>query len=191
MTHEIEAKLILVGDANVGKTSIINRCVKNEFKEAIIPTLSSNYSLKTFNTGNRIVRLQIWDTAGDEKYRSIIPMFYRGSQAAFIVYAIDNLSSFQSVSSYVESLHSHLEPEKLILFLIANKIDKNPRQISTEEGEQCAHQINATYLEVSALTSQGITEAFSLTATQIADKNEEQPQEIKKQTDPEPSNCNC
>ncbi|KAH0788445.1 small GTP-binding protein [Histomonas meleagridis] len=193
MTQEMEAKLILVGDSNVGKTSIINRFVNDEFKESIIPTLSSNYSMKVIKVDSITVRLQIWDTAGDEKYRSIVPMFYRGSQAAFIVYAIDDSKSFENVKIYVESLQSVLAPENLALFLVANKIDKaDSRKISSEEGEKCAQQIKATFLEVSALSGQGITEIFNLAAAQIAEKQDKQiQQKVDMPNNAEPNNCNC
>ena len=192
MTQEVEAKLILVGDSNVGKTSIINRYISDEFKEAILPTLSSNYSLKTINTEKSTVRLQIWDTVGEEKYRSIVPMFYRGSQAAFIVYAIDDLKSFQSVDSYVESLQSHLDPQSLALFLIANKIDKeDDRQISSDDGEAYAQKINATYIEVSAFSGQGISEAFTLAAAQITNINIYQPSQDIEPEKEKPNTCKC
>lgn len=167
---EYEAKVIFIGDSNVGKTCIIKRCTSNEFLENATPTLSSNYSLISIKTAESNIRIQFWDTAGDEKYRSIVPMFYRGSQAAVIVYSIDDRKTFQDIDYFIESLKANLDFDSLALFLIANKLDLEDRTVTALEGEEKAKSINATFMEVSAKNGENISEFVNMIAIEINEK---------------------
>lgn len=167
---EYEAKVIFIGDSNVGKTCIIKRCTSDKFLENATPTLSSNYSLISIKTAESNIRIQFWDTAGDEKYRSIVPMFYRGSQAAVIVYSIDDRKTFQDIDYFIESLKANLDFDSLALFLIANKLDLEDRTVTALEGEEKAKSINATFMEVSAKNGENISEFVNMIAIEINEK---------------------
>lgn len=167
---EYEAKVIFIGDSNVGKTCIIGQCTNGRFMGETTSTLSSNYSLVTVNTPESKIRFQLWDTAGDEKYRSIVPMFYRGSQAAVVVYSVDDRSTFDDIDYFVDSLKSNLDISAVALYLVANKVDLTARAVSPLEGEERAKAIGAAFMEVSAKTGENIQELVSLIAAGVGER---------------------
>ena len=165
------AKLILVGTSSVGKTSIVNKIVSGEFNPISTPTLSSQYSHYSFDYDGTKFSFQIWDTAGDEKFRSIVPMFYRDSKAAFIVFALDSLESFKEVDYYYSTLTNFEKIEDIAVFIVGNKLDLvNNRMVSYEQGEEYAKTKNATYFEVSAKNGNGIVELFNSAAKEVLEK---------------------
>ena len=155
-----EIKIVLVGNTSVGKTCIVKQETTKTFSENTVSTLGASFvsEIKTINDCE--VRLQIWDTAGQERYRGMTPMYYRNAQAAIVCYAVDDLTSFEGVDSWVDSIKNNAEPDTII-FLVANKIDLPNRQISDQDGKQRAESINASYYEVSAKTGRGVEELFT------------------------------
>ena len=115
-------KVCLVGESAVGKTSIINRFVKNEFILDEVPTLVASYTQKTIQLDNgKIIKFNIWDTAGQEKYRSIAKLFYKEAKAAFLVYEVTSKNSFNEIKNYWYDQIKNNIPEdtnKLIFYLI-------------------------------------------------------------------------
>ena len=134
-------------------------------------TLGASYSAKTEVIDDHIFRLQIWDTAGQEKYRGMTPMYYHNAHIAIIVYSITSSESFEAVDTWFKSLHNNAD-SNIIIFLVGNKVDlDSERQISTEEGEKKAKQYGAEFCEVSAKTGFGIADLFSLIPTLYIEKN--------------------
>lgn len=159
--NQIELKCVLIGNTNVGKTCIVHRATTGVFEESST-TLGASYSAKTEMFDNRYFRLQIWDTAGQEKYRGMTPMYYHNAHVAMIVYSITNTESFEAVDSWFKSLRNNADPD-IIIFLVGNKVDlDNERAVSAELGEKKAKEFGAEFCEVSAKTGFGIADLFSL-----------------------------
>eukprot|EP00299_Pterocystis_sp_00344_P016764 c840_g1_i1.p1 GENE.c840_g1_i1~~c840_g1_i1.p1 ORF type:complete len:199 (-),score=28.50 c840_g1_i1:60-629(-) len=145
-----EVKVVLLGDAGVGKTSLVLRFVSNHFKEYSESTIGASFMSKTIVVNDTAFKFQIWDTAGQEKYHSLAPMYYRGSAAAVIVYDITRKESFQTLKNWVKELQT-LGPEHIVIALAGNKLDmEDKREVSSAVAEQYARDINAIYLETSA-----------------------------------------
>jgi small GTP-binding protein len=156
-----EVKLVLVGNTNVGKTSIVKTAITGSFCGDSSPTLGASYSTKSFQIDARVIRLQIWDTAGQEKYRGMAPMYYHNANIALIVYSIAERETFEAVDSWLKSLKDNAG-RGIILFLVGNKTDiGDQRQVSAEEGAEKAQSAGAEFAEVSAKTGFGIGDLFA------------------------------
>ena len=160
-------KIILTGNSGSGKTSIIRRFIDRTFDDNYTCTIGVDFFMKTLNLQNKIVKLQVWDTAGMEKYRSISASYYRGSHAAFIVFDLTSRASFDAVPKWIEAYYrTNNENEKNVV-LIGNKSDlEELREVSTEEAQSYAEINNMAYFETSAKLSVNVEEVFHF----IADK---------------------
>jgi Ras-related protein Rab-5C len=153
-------KIVLIGVSGTGKTCLVKRAVSNIFSDDTSSTIGASYAKKMVTLRDRDFGLRIWDTAGQEKFQAMTPMYYRGAHAAIIVYSINDVASFEAVDKWIASLRNNAEPHTLIS-LVGNKIDLNSeRLVSTETGEEKAAQCAASFYEVSAKTGKGITELF-------------------------------
>ena len=147
--NAIRYKIIFVGDAGVGKTTIINRINDNEFQSAYDATIGVDFWPKKINFRGNEITLQIWDTAGQEKYRGLIPSYVRNSSIVFIVFDITNRKTFESIPKWIELIKS-IEKNN-ILVLIGNKEDlKEKREVEKKEGEDLAKENEMHYYELSA-----------------------------------------
>jgi small GTP-binding protein len=149
---------VLLGAANVGKTCIICRAVSNEFDPEMQNTIGACYTAKPVDTQTASVNLQIWDTAGQERFRTLAPMYYRGSVVAVLVFSLVDDHSLSDVQSWADEIKSQAE-ELPVLFVVGNKMDLE-RKIPIEQGETVARSLKATYCEVSAKSGRGIEELF-------------------------------
>ena len=146
--NAIRYKIIFVGDAGVGKTTIINRINDNEFQSAYDATIGVDFWPKKINFRGNEITLQIWDTAGQERYRGLIPSYVRNSSIVFIVFDITNRKTFESIPKWIELIKSI---EKNILVLIGNKDDlEEKREVEEKEGEELAKKNEIAYYELSA-----------------------------------------
>ena len=146
--NAIRYKIIFVGDAGVGKTTIINRINDNEFQSAYDATIGVDFWPKKINFRGNEITLQIWDTAGQERYRGLIPSYVRNSSIVFIVFDITNRKTFESIPKWIELIKSI---EKNILVLIGNKDDlEEKREVEKKEGEDLAKKNEIAYYELSA-----------------------------------------
>ncbi|XP_067948067.1 ras-related protein Rab-22A-like [Watersipora subatra] len=156
-----EIKLCLLGDTNVGKTSVVQRFVMDSFKPGTETTIGASFMSKTLLVDDKSYRYQIWDTAGQEKYRALAPMYYRGSAAAIIMYDITNEESFRGVKSWIKELREK-GPKSIVLAIAGNKIDlEDQREVSTEEAADYCSQVGAIFIETSALTAAGVNQLFT------------------------------
>ncbi len=148
---DISFKIIIIGDCGVGKSSLSLRATKNEFIESYKATIAFEFYIFNIKINNLNINLQIWDTCGQEEYRSLITSFYKNSSLAIIVYAIDNIISFNNVDSWIKDLKQYSNPNIKII-LIGNKNDLNDkRQIEFEKGNQFAKDYNLDlFFETSA-----------------------------------------
>ena len=144
-------KIILLGDSAVGKTCIINRYLNNEFISEATSTLGSISNKKEVIKNERKYSMNIWDTTGQEKYRSITNLFINGSNIVILVYSIDSKSSFESLDFWYNSVKEKLERQNYLLSVVGNKGDLTENeQVSEEEAKKFAAEINAKFYIVSA-----------------------------------------
>ena len=160
-TYDLTFKIILIGDSGVGKSSLIIRTSKNYFAEEYKATIGFEFFTFVCKINDKIIKLQIWDTCGQEVYRSLIVSFYRNSSLAIIVYSIDNMDSFHHINNWLNDLRDKNNPN-IIKFLIGNKNDlENERKVSFEEGENFYKEMNFDYFtECSAKTGINVNEIF-------------------------------
>ena len=161
--NAIGIKVTLIGDSSVGKTCIINKYCKGLFDSEVDSTLGANYSQKKLEKNGKKIRLDLRDTAGQEKYRAIGRHFYKESYIVCLVYDITNKQSFESLKTiWYPELKEYGEKYKIIA-LIGNKIDRYLEEtVSEEEGKKFAEEINAVFKRTSALSDSdtGISDLF-------------------------------
>ena len=163
-------KYIIIGDSTVGKSNILTQYVYEKFSEEIQPTLGVEFASKNAIVDNKIYRIQIWDTAGAENFRSITRAYYKNSVCAFIVYDITRRETFENVKIWLEDIHNQC-PQTAIMVLVGNKIDlESERQISYEEGANFAEKNNMSFFETSAKTGANIENLF-LKSVEIINEN--------------------
>ena len=147
-------KIIFTGDVAVGKTSIVNTLLNSKFTEEYEASIGVDFFSKTLNYKGKQIKLQIWDSAGQEKFRSLIPNYIRGAALVFLVYDVTNKNSFDSLPNWLKFIDNI---EKTIIVIIGNKIDlESKRVISKEEGQKFAEENNKEIFEVSAKEGTGL-----------------------------------
>jgi small GTP-binding protein len=155
----LDAKIVLLGAANVGKTCILYRATNNDFDEQTSNTIGACYSPKPVEVDGTTINLQVWDTAGQEKFRTLAPMYYRGSIVALLVFSVIDAASLNEVRNWAEEMKGEVD-EMPVLFVVGNKTDLLERKVEVSEGEGLANELKATYCEVSAKTGVGVDELF-------------------------------
>ena len=150
-------KIIFVGDAGVGKTCIINRIVDNPFSDTYEMSIGVDFMSKNLRYHGQNIKLQIWDSAGQEKYKGLIPSYVRNSSIVFIVYDVSSKTSFNNVSNWITFIKSI---ENTTIILCGNKIDLTSREVQTSEGKQFAQKEGIAFFEVSAKTNENIKLMF-------------------------------
>ena len=165
-------KLVLVGDSGVGKTNILSKFVRDIFSEDSKTTIGVEFATKTIKINNKTARIQIWDTAGQERYRAITNSYYRGANAAMIVFDITNSISFKNVPKWEEEIRNNSDGN-IPIMLVANKTDLAQfRSVYENEYKTLAQNKNMPYIDVSAKTGDRINEAFeNLTKSLVDDKD--------------------
>ena len=141
--YDISFKIIVIGDSGVGKSCLTTQAVRNNFEEFYTATVGFEFLTFNMKINNNVLKLQIWDTCGQEVYKSLISNFYRNSSLALILYAINNKDSFQHAENWLNDLKSQANPNVRV-FLVGNKCDlEKERVISKEEGEKFKEEIEA------------------------------------------------
>nr|VWO96794.1 Ras-like protein Rab7 [Ganoderma boninense] len=151
--RSVQVKLVLLGEAAVGKSSIVLRFVSNEFQPNKEPTIGAAFLTQKCRLEDRVLRYEIWDTAGQERFHSLAPMYYRNAQAAVVVYDVTKASSLEKAKTWVKELQRQANPN-IVIALAGNKIDLvNPSASSassTPESEDEADDATATPGETAA-----------------------------------------
>ena len=150
-------KIIFVGDTGVGKTQIINKFVNSKFDETYDSTIGVDFMSKNITFHGTNIKLQMWDTAGQEKYKGLIPSYVRNSSIVFLIYNVSVKKSFDNIPNWISFIKSHESPT---LVLCGNKIDLEKREVTKEEGENLAKKEKIAFFEVSAKTGDGIKNMF-------------------------------
>ena len=151
--YDLSFKLIFIGDSSVGKSCLTTKAVKNNFEEYYQATVGFEFLTFNMKVNDKVIKLQIWDTCGQEIYKSLISNFYRNSSLAVLVYAIDNKESFNHTENWLNDLKSQANPDVRI-FLVGNKADlEEERKVSKEEGEKYKEDQHLDlFMETSAKT---------------------------------------
>ncbi|QLL31392.1 hypothetical protein HG536_0B02550 [Torulaspora globosa] len=159
----ISIKLVLLGEAAVGKSSIVLRFVSDDFTENKEPTIGAAFLTQRVNIGDETVKFEIWDTAGQERFASLAPMYYRNAQAALVVYDVTKPQSFIKARHWVKELHEQAS-KGIIIALVGNKIDVlesgEERKVAREEAERLAEEESLLYFETSAKSGENVNEVF-------------------------------
>ena len=150
-------KIIFVGDAGVGKTTIISRLMDNPFNDVYEPSIGVDFMSKNIKYHGQSIKLQIWDTAGQEKYKGLIPSYVRNSSIVFLVYDVSSKTSFENIPNWLNFIRTI---ENTSLVLCGNKIDLENREVKKEEGEELAKKEGISFFEVSAKTDENIKNMF-------------------------------
>lgn len=169
-----DVKVIILGENGVGKTSIINRYINDEFNpNNVSETLGSTFSMKEIKKLNIIYKLKIWDSTGQEKYHSITKLFINGSNIVLLVYSLDSRESFEHLNYWYSSIKEILEGNNYILAIIASKNDlRNEAVVSEEEGKIFAEDKKAIFRSVSAKEDgQGINKLFDILIDELSQTN--------------------
>jgi small GTP-binding protein len=168
----IEIKLLTLGDTSVGKSSFIIKFIDDKFSYNYIATMGLDFKQKIIELDNgELVKLRIFDTAGQERFKSISINFIKKADGILLLYDISNRSSFESVNKWVESIREVGE-EKISIILIGNKCDlEKERKISKEEGEAKSTEFNLPFFETSCKEGINIKEVFVKISEEIIKKN--------------------
>ena len=172
ITFNYLLKYIIVGDASVGKSNLLLRYTHGVFREEYQLTIGVEFGRSNITINDQIFRIQIWDTAGQENFRSITRAYYKNSACALIVYDITRRASFESISSWIEDCKNS-SPKSIMMVLVGNKVDlEEKREITIEEGQELAEKYGLLFFETSAKTGQNVNEVFQKSAEAIAKKIE-------------------
>lgn len=173
MSYAYLFKYIIIGDTGVGKSCLLLQFTDKRFQPVHDLTIGVEFGARMITINNRQIKLQIWDTAGQESFRSITRSYYRGAAGALLVYDITRRETFNHLTRWLEEARQNANQE-MVIMLIGNKSDlEHRRQVTKEEGEQFAKEHNLIFLETSAKTAANVEEAFIATAQKIYDKIED------------------
>ena len=150
-------KIVFLGDQSVGKTSLIHRFKYDQFEDNYNATIGIDFITQKMYVGDRVITLNLWDTAGQEKFKSLIPSYIKDSQAIIVTYDITNRDSFESVEKWMSDARSLRDEDQAMVVLAGNKADMDEqRQVSTEEAENFAAMRDIMFYEISALSGQNV-----------------------------------
>jgi len=171
ITYDHKFKLLLIGDSDVGKSSILLRFIDDVF-EHIHSTIGVDFKLKILNINGKKVKLTIWDTAGQERFRTLTASYYRGVDGAILVYDITNRNSFENLQNiWIKELNMYSTTPS-VKMLVGNKIDQESRVVTRDEGKELAQSLGTMFFECSAKTKIGVSNAFEELVMKIIDSPE-------------------
>ena len=162
-TDEVVLKIVLIGEAGVGKTSIISNFIDNRFDSNIQSSIGASFSSKTLSFSNgKNIKVELWDTAGQERYRSLTRIFFHNSAAVVLVYDITYKQSFEELKNYwIGEIKEAIE-KKIVLAVVGNKLDlMENEEVNEEEVREFAKKNNALFFQTSAKSSTGIKDVFA------------------------------
>ncbi|CAF0912483.1 unnamed protein product [Adineta steineri] len=165
-------KVVLIGNASVGKTCLVRRFCQDVFPAGQAATIGVDFLIKTVEVDGEKIKLQIWDTAGQERFRSITQSYYRSANALIIVFDINNLATFSSLPDWVREVKAYSNNDVLCT-LVGNKCDINEREVPTHVAEQFAEKNDMWYLETSAKNSDNVEKLFQTIAEELTMKAKE------------------
>eukprot|EP01127_Copromyxa_protea_P003941 TRINITY_DN136_c0_g1_i1.p1 TRINITY_DN136_c0_g1~~TRINITY_DN136_c0_g1_i1.p1 ORF type:complete len:206 (+),score=48.37 TRINITY_DN136_c0_g1_i1:311-928(+) len=164
---QFQFKLVLLGESAVGKSSLVIRFVNGDFEENQTSTVGACFLTQEITLNDTTVKFDIWDTAGQERFASLAPMYYRGAQAAIVVFDITNYSSFIKAQEWVRELQRKGHPN-VVIAIAGNKSDlSHTREVTTQQATEYADENGALYYETSAKTATNVNELFVAIAKRL------------------------
>ncbi|KAI9598529.1 P-loop containing nucleoside triphosphate hydrolase protein [Syncephalis fuscata] len=168
-------KLLLIGNTNVGKSSILLRFTDDAFlpPEEVSATIGVDFKVKVVDYEDKRYKLTIWDTAGQERFRTLTSSYYRGAQGVILVYDVTNRDTFEELGNWLQELNVYASNGNIVKMIVGNKVDKEAaRVVSREEGQQLAERLGTLFVECSAKTRMNISTAMEQLVEQIIDTPE-------------------
>jgi len=173
--HDHLFKLLIIGDAGVGKSSILVRFADNIFTPSYITTIGVDFKIRTIELGGEKIKLQIWDTAGQERFRTITATYYRGANGVLVVFDLSEPATFVSVKKWLQEIANHCDEVPRVL--VGNKLDAPNRVVEQQDAETFANSQNIKYFETSAKSGVGVEEMFTeITKQALTLKKQDQQQ---------------
>ena len=172
MEEEIIYKVLLLGDSSVGKTCFLLRYCDKSFQDVHLSTIGLDYRLKTITLkNNRTVKLQIWDTAGQDRFRAITKNYYKSANGVILIYDITNIQTYENVKNWISQIKEEANPN-VIIYLVGNKIDlpKEKRVVKIEAGQKIADEFSLSFKEASAKNGDNVNQIFEELVEQIDEK---------------------
>ena len=160
-------KIVVIGDAGVGKSAILLRLSTGIFEPELPSTIGVDFHTKRLRVNDQTVKLTLWDTAGQERFRALTSSYYRNCNGIILVYDVSCKRSFDHVHSWMDEIDTYVLRQQVCVMLVGNKIDLKERQISTEEANKYAQTQAMAYTETSAKSDEGIWPAFHSLVTRI------------------------
>ena len=167
-------KILLLGDSTVGKTCFLLRYMDDSFLDLHMATIGLDYRLKTMILEDqKIVKIQLWDTAGQDKFRAITRNYYKGASGIILIFDVTNLNSYENIKKWINEIKEEIS-ENVSIVLIGNKIDNvKERKITKEQGDKLASEIGVKFFETSAKTGEGVNESVFFLVKKIFDNDPE------------------
>lgn len=154
-------RVLIVGDTGVGKSCFLLRFTENRFKDQHNVTIGVEFGAKSLSVDGHVVKLQIWDTAGQESFRSITRSFYRKADGVLLMYDVTNSQSFANCASWIQEIHENVPEQGNVLYLVGNQVDSEEREVTLQEAQALvSSQKLSGFRETSAKTGLNVDEVF-------------------------------
>ena len=168
MSEDCVYKVLLLGDSTVGKTCFLMKYTDKSFQEVHMSTIGLDYRLKTMTLKNgKNIKLQIWDTAGQDRFRAITKNYYKGANGIILIYDVTSIQTYENVKNWITQIREEAS-KNVVIYIAGNKIDmEEERKVTTEEGQKLADEYGFPFIETSAKSGINIDETFSDLAEKI------------------------
>ncbi|KAJ8653924.1 hypothetical protein O0I10_010372 [Lichtheimia ornata] len=171
MAREIPTlKLLLIGNSNVGKSSLLLRFTDDTFlpQEEVSATIGVDFKVAMMDVDDQKYKLTIWDTAGQERFRTLTSSYYRGAQGVILVYDVSSRESFEALDTWWKEVNTYCSSPDVVKMIVGNKVDKeSSRAVTYKEGAEMARKLQTLFVECSAKTNVGVKEAFEELVTKV------------------------
>lgn len=173
MEYDYLIKAILVGDSGVGKSSLLMKYVDDKFQDTYMTTIGVDFHIRTINIDSKVIKFQLWDTAGQDRFRSIVGSYYRGAHFVIVVFDITNLNSFRNVKYWLKEIERYKSSSECNnIILVGNKTDLSIiREVTYEDAYCFAMAYSMTYIETSAKDGKNVEILFENIAKQYLQNN--------------------